>query len=101
MQYSLVLRAFGFSVLQTTLLTIPGGFSQIIGIVVGGLALRKFPVRRTRPLKFLRADPLLQNSRKALSLISYVPMFLGGGLLLGLPITNKVGLLCSIYLIRT
>jgi len=46
-QYSLVLRAFGFSILQTTLLTIPGGFSQIIGVIVGGYALRRFPVRRT------------------------------------------------------
>lgn len=51
-QYSLVLRAFGFSVLQTTLLTIPGGFSQILGICVGGYALRKFPVRRPRLLHF-------------------------------------------------
>jgi hypothetical protein len=45
-QYSLILRAFGFTVLETTLLVIPGGFSQIFGIILGTFALRRFPVRR-------------------------------------------------------
>ena len=35
-----------------------------------------------------------------ISLISYLPQFLAGGLLLGLPLQNKVGLLCSTYLVR-
>lgn len=51
-QYSLILRAFGFTVLQTTLLVIPGGTVQIFGILAGTFALRKFPVRRTWSLNF-------------------------------------------------
>lgn len=35
-----------------------------------------------------------------ISLISYIPAFLGGALLLGLPITNKIGLLFGVYLVR-
>ena len=100
MQYSLILRAFGFTVLQTTLLAIPGGASQVFGVIVGTTALRFFPVRRTRSFNFLSADSLSQNSRTMISLVAFIPTFLGGALLLGLPITNKVGLLCSIYLIR-
>ena len=100
MQYSLILRAFDFTVLQTTLLAIPGGASQVLGVVVGTTALRFFPVCRTRSFNFLSADSLPQNSRTMISLIGFIPTFLGGSLLLSLPITNKVGLLCSIYLIR-
>lgn len=36
----------------------------------------------------------------AISLVSYIPSFLGGALLLGLPITNKMGLLFGVYLVR-
>lgn len=43
-QYSLVIKAFGFTTLQTTLLNIPSGFAQIIGISTACYALRKFPV---------------------------------------------------------
>ena len=57
-QYSLIIHAFGFSVLQTTLLSIPAGASQIIGICVGGYALRKFPVCRNEPFSFLSVDCL-------------------------------------------
>ena len=99
-QYSLIIRAFGFTVLQTTLLAIPGGMSQVIGIAVGIFALRKFPVRRTWLFKFINADCLPQNSRTAISLLAYIPIFLGGALLLGLPITNKIGLICGIYIVR-
>ena len=35
-----------------------------------------------------------------ISLVSYIPQFLAGGLLLGLPIQNKAGLLCAMYLTR-
>ena len=52
-QYNLILRAFGFSVLQSTILVIPGGASQILGILVGTFALRRFPVRRAWSGRFI------------------------------------------------
>jgi len=58
-QYSLIVRAFGFSVLQTTLLTIPGGASQIISIYLGGYVLRRFPVCRTRSFSLLDVNYLI------------------------------------------
>jgi MFS transporter, ACS family, allantoate permease len=51
-QYSLILRDLGFTVLQTTILVIPGGAAQIISLCAGGYALRKFPVCRTWPFVF-------------------------------------------------
>jgi len=56
---------------------------MIISIVAGGYALRKFP-----------------NSRTSISLISYIPSFLAAGLLIGLPSENRIGLLCSFYLLQ-
>ena len=44
-QYSLVIKSFGFTTLQTTLLSIPNGVAQIIGITTACFALRRFPVR--------------------------------------------------------
>lgn len=45
-QYSIVIKSFGFTTLQTTLLGIPSGVAQIIGITSACYALRKFPVSR-------------------------------------------------------
>lgn len=44
-QYSLLIKSFGFTTLQTSLLSIPNGVAQIIGITTACYALRKFPVR--------------------------------------------------------
>ena len=44
-EYALVIKAFGFTTLQTTLLGIPAGVAQVIGILVACYALRRFPVR--------------------------------------------------------
>ena|SRR5258708_4423690 len=55
-QYSLIIRDFGFTTLQTTILTIPGGVAMITSICLGGFALRMFPVRRTRPFGSVIAD---------------------------------------------
>lgn len=43
-QYSLLIKSFGFTTLQTTLLNIPSGFIQIIGISSACYAFRRFPV---------------------------------------------------------
>ena len=44
-QYALLIKQFGFTTLQTTLLGIPNGVAQIIGITTACYALRRFPVR--------------------------------------------------------
>jgi hypothetical protein len=43
-QYSLIIKDFGFSVLQTTLLNIPSGAHQIIFVTFGMWMLHKYPV---------------------------------------------------------
>lgn len=43
-QYSMIIRDFGFTVLETSLLSIPNGVAQMIGITTACYALRKFPV---------------------------------------------------------
>ena len=43
-QYSLIIKSFGFTTLQTSILSIPNGVAQIVGITSACLVLRKFPV---------------------------------------------------------
>lgn len=43
-QYSMIIRDFGFTLLETSLLSIPNGVAQIVGISTACYALRKFPV---------------------------------------------------------
>jgi hypothetical protein len=43
-QYSLIIKDFGFNVMQTTLLNIPQGAMSVIVITSGMWLLRKFPV---------------------------------------------------------
>lgn len=43
-QYALLIQSFGFTTLQTTLLSIPNGIAQMIGITAACYALRCFPV---------------------------------------------------------
>lgn len=43
-QYSLLIKSFGFTQMQTTLLNIPGGFCQIFFIIIASYAVRRFPV---------------------------------------------------------
>lgn len=51
-QYALLIRSFGFTLFETTLLGIPSGFAVIIGIIVAGLAVRRFPVRVQHRMAF-------------------------------------------------
>lgn len=43
-QYSLLIKSFGFSELQSTLLGIPGGAAQVIAITTACYLARRFPV---------------------------------------------------------
>jgi len=77
-QYSLIIRDFGFNKLQTTLLNIPSGFSQICGITLGCYLLRRNP-----------------NSRAYLAMIFFLPSLISAILLMTLH--NKTGKLVSYY----
>ena len=48
-QYSLIIKDFGFNILQTTLLNIPLGSAQVIGVLIAVFMLRKFPVSSFPP----------------------------------------------------
>ncbi|EJD36466.1 MFS general substrate transporter [Auricularia subglabra TFB-10046 SS5] len=79
-QYSIIIKSFGFTTLQTTLLNIPSGVAQIMGITLGCYMLRKMP-----------------NSRAYLAILFFMPSVLSAILLMTLPFHNKVGLLSSFY----
>jgi len=81
-QYSLIIKAFGFSTLQTTLLNIPSGVGQIIGITTGCYMLRRMP-----------------NSRAYLAILWFMPTILSTVLLMTLPQRHRVGRLCSFYIL--
>lgn len=48
LQYSLLIQSFGFTQLQTTLLSVPLGVTQIVGISSACYAVRRFPVSMIR-----------------------------------------------------
>ncbi|KAJ7210501.1 MFS general substrate transporter [Mycena pura] len=79
---SRVIKLFGFTSLQTTLLNIPSGFAQILGITLGCYMLRKFP-----------------NGRAWIHNIFWIPSFISAFLLIFLPYSNKVGHLSAIYIL--
>jgi len=81
-QYSIIIKSFGFTTLQTTLLNIPSGCAQIIGVTTGMYMLRRFP-----------------NSRAYLAMFWFGPSVIGAVLLMTLPEHNRVGLLISFYFI--
>jgi ACS family allantoate permease-like MFS transporter len=43
-QYSLIIKDFGFNIMQTTLLNIPSGACQVISVTFWMWMLRKYPV---------------------------------------------------------
>jgi hypothetical protein len=45
-QYSLIIKDFGFNIMQTTLLNIPGGSCQVIAVTFWMWMLRKYPVSK-------------------------------------------------------
>ncbi|KZT60921.1 MFS general substrate transporter [Calocera cornea HHB12733] len=82
-QYSLIIGGFGFSTVQTTILNVPSGFTQIIGVTSACLMLRFFP-----------------NSRSIIALIWWIPSIIGAICLLSLPLDNKNGLLVAYYIFQ-
>ncbi|KAL5522700.1 hypothetical protein ACEPAG_8718 [Sanghuangporus baumii] len=81
-EYSLLIKSFGFTTLQTSLLSIPNGVAQIIGITSACYALRRFP-----------------NSRAWISVISWIPAIVGCLIEICVPLENKVAHLVGIYLL--
>jgi ACS family allantoate permease-like MFS transporter len=49
-QYSLIIKDFGFNLMQTTLLNIPGGACQVISITFWMWMLHKYPVSSNTPI---------------------------------------------------
>ncbi|KAF8609182.1 MFS general substrate transporter [Ceratobasidium sp. AG-I] len=82
-QYGPIIQSFGFTLLQTTLLNIPVGVLMIISITTATLILRRYP-----------------NSRSIIAVVFFFPSILGAILLMTLPWSNHVGLLCSYYVLN-
>ncbi|PVF97423.1 MFS general substrate transporter [Serendipita vermifera] len=78
-QYSLIIKDFGFNVMQTTLLNIPSGACMIIVVTFSMWMLRKFP-----------------NARGWISVLSYIPSIISAILMIALPNT-RIGLLIAFY----
>ncbi|KAI5121702.1 hypothetical protein M0805_002095 [Coniferiporia weirii] len=81
-QYSILIKSFGFTTLQTTLLGIPSGFAQVIGITTACYALRRFP-----------------NCRAWIAIISWAPAITACLLELCAPFSNRTAHLVGIYLL--
>ncbi|KAK2608167.1 hypothetical protein N8I77_006794 [Diaporthe amygdali] len=79
-QYSLIIQSFGFTTVQTTALNIPAGAAQIISTTLATLILRRFP-----------------NARGWIAIAFFVPSVLAVVLLMSLPWSNRLGLLCAYY----
>ncbi|CAE7157781.1 unnamed protein product [Rhizoctonia solani] len=82
-QYSLIIQSFGFTTLQTTALNIPAGVAMIISITLSTLILRRYP-----------------NARSWIAIAFFLPSILAVILLMTLPWSNRVGLLCAYYVLN-
>ncbi|KAI0137045.1 MFS general substrate transporter [Xylariales sp. AK1849] len=82
-QYSLIIQSFGFSTVDTTVLNIPAGAAMIISITLSTIILRRFP-----------------DARCWIAVGFFVPSVLSVLLLMCLPWTNRIGLLCAYYLMN-
>jgi MFS transporter, ACS family, allantoate permease len=80
-QLSLVINSFGFTTLQTTLLTCISGLVEIVTIFTGVNVVVRF-----------------KNARGIVGIIYYFPAILGVLLITILPWSNKAGLLAGVYL---
>ncbi|QRV90865.1 major facilitator superfamily transporter [Ceratobasidium sp. AG-Ba] len=82
-QYQLIIKSFGFTTLQTTLLNIPSGATMIISITASTMLLRRYP-----------------NARAWIAIGFLFPSILGAILLMTIPWGNRVGLLCAYYVLN-
>lgn len=81
-QYTLIIKDFGFKVWQTTLLNIPGGALMVITVTVSMWIFHKYP-----------------NARGWISAGSYVPSIIAAMVLVIHP-NSRVGLLIAFYCIQ-
>ncbi|KAI1073953.1 MFS general substrate transporter [Whalleya microplaca] len=82
-QYGLIISSFGFTNVQTTALNIPAGVAMIIGMTLSTIILRRYP-----------------NARCWIAIGFFMPSVLAAILLMTLPWSDRVGLLCAYYLIN-
>ncbi|KAJ6529141.1 major facilitator superfamily domain-containing protein [Mycena vulgaris] len=78
---TLVIKSFGFTSLQSTLIYIPQGFINMVSIILGGWLSQRWP-----------------NARINVAIGMLVPTFIGLLLQLVLPRSNVAGLLVGVYL---
>ncbi|KAJ3554235.1 hypothetical protein NM688_g3211 [Phlebia brevispora] len=83
-QYSLIIKSFGFTLLQTTLLGIPSGAAQVLAIVTACYLARRYP-----------------HARGWISVLSWVPSITACILEICAPFENRTAHLVGIYLIFT
>lgn len=81
---NIVIKGFGYSAINTTLLQMPLGVIQGITIIVGGAVCSRF-----------------NNCRWIVMAVTQIPSLIGAVLLYTLPSSNKGGRLGSYYIIQT
>ncbi|KAF2801304.1 MFS general substrate transporter [Mytilinidion resinicola] len=83
-QYSLIIKSFGFTTLQTTLLGCITGLTSLVSLVAAAVILAK-----------------TRNCRAWLSVVAYIPPIISCILLIALPWSNRWGLLSAIWIRST
>lgn len=79
---SIIVQSFGFDVLGTQYMQIPGGAVQFLALITGGWVCTRWP----------------HNTRCATMVVANSICILGAGLLVGLPDDNKWGRLVALWL---
>ncbi|KAI0888692.1 MFS general substrate transporter [Annulohypoxylon maeteangense] len=83
-QYSLIIKSFGFTTLQTTLLGCVTGLTSLVSLGAAALILSK-----------------TRNSRAWISAAAYIPPIISSILLIALPWSNRWGLISAIWIRST
>ncbi|XDG09090.1 hypothetical protein ABKA04_008705 [Annulohypoxylon sp. FPYF3050] len=83
-QYSLIIKSFGFTTLQTTLLGCVTGLTSLVSLGAAAIILAK-----------------TRNSRAWISAAAYIPPMISSILLIALPWSNRWGLLSAIWIRST
>ena len=78
---SLIIKGFGFGTFQSSVLNIPLGVTEIIGLLAAGFVTRRY-----------------QNTRCLMQVVLNIPALLGAALINGLPHSNHAGRLCAFYI---
>ncbi|KAH7137915.1 allantoate permease [Dendryphion nanum] len=83
-QYSLIIKSFGFTTLQTTLLGCVNGLTAFVSLGTAAIVLSR-----------------TTNARAWISVLAYIPAALSSILLIALPWSNRWGLLVGIWIRST